>query len=62
MDNQVQFDAYLTGQHTAAKPLAFGGDGDAKIVLEADPSQAPEVIQLLRAARKLMKVTFEWDD
>lgn len=62
MEQEVTFQAYLTGQHTAAKPLSFGGDGEAKIVLEADPNQAPEVIQLLRAARKLMVVTFRWDE
>lgn len=59
---KVELSAFLTGQHTAAKPIAFGGDGEAKIVLEADPSQAAEVVRLLMAARKLMRVTFEWED
>lgn len=59
---KVELTAFLTGQHTAAKPIAFGGDGEAKIVLEADPSQAAEVVRLLMASRKLMRVTFEWEE
>lgn len=56
---KIEFEGYLAGVNTAAKPLSFDIDGAAKIALEAGESQTANVIPLLALGRSRLKVTIE---
>ena len=53
----IQFIATLAGVNTAAKPVNFDIDGAAKISLETDESQTPNVVALLALKRARLLVT-----
>ncbi len=58
MDGEITILATLAGVNTAARPISFGIDGDAKISLESDASQKMQVVTLLALDKTLLEVTF----
>ncbi len=53
----INFQATLAGVNTAARPVSFGIDGDAKVSLETDQSQAGAIVSLLALGGSLLDVT-----
>lgn len=59
MGDKVSFLAALAGANTAAKFLTVSSEGDAKVVLETDAVQLPQVLRLCSLGGKLLRVTVE---
>jgi len=55
----IEFEACLKGSTPSAKPIKFGAEGEADIILETDAGQMTKVVKLLGLLGQTFKVTIE---
>lgn len=59
---RISFKGNLAGLNTAARPISFGNDGDAKIVIETSATEQLAVVSLLALAKEPLIFTVEIDE